>query len=94
MRIKAILSALYHGIMPYWVYEKQKHYECSYLRHLWINIQYAFRWATFRELESDREFEKDANIGSINNFLPTAFGYALAVDIVIVLVVVGVVELI
>jgi hypothetical protein len=61
MRPKAILKALYHGILPYWFYEKERHYGCSYWQHLWINIQYAFRWATFREYESDIEFEKTNN---------------------------------
>lgn len=61
MRLKAIYKSIYHGLMPYWVYEGQKHYECSYLQHLWINIKYAFRWATFREDESDIEFEKEIN---------------------------------
>jgi hypothetical protein len=61
MRFRAIYNALHHGILPYWCYEKQRHYECSYWQHLWINIQYAFRWATFREFESDIEFEKQTN---------------------------------
>jgi hypothetical protein len=61
MRLKAIYKALYHGILPYWCYEDVKHYDCSYWQHLWINIQYAFRWATFREYQSDVEFEKTNN---------------------------------
>jgi hypothetical protein len=61
MRIKAIYKAMFHGFLPWWMYEKAKHYNCSYLRHLWINLCYAFRWATFRELESDIEFESQIN---------------------------------
>jgi hypothetical protein len=61
MRLRAIYKAMYHGLMPYWVYEKQRHYDRSYIRHLWINLSYAFRWATFRELDSDIEFKKQIN---------------------------------
>jgi hypothetical protein len=61
VRAKAILKAIYHGLMPYGVYEQKRHYKCSYLQHLWINICYGWRWATFRELDSDIEFEKQTN---------------------------------
>ena len=61
MRLRAIYMALYHGILPYWCYEKEKHYKCSYWRHLLINLRYAFRWAAFIEFESDTEFEKQIN---------------------------------
>jgi hypothetical protein len=61
IRIRAILKALYFGLMPYWVYEKVRHYECSYFRHLVINIRYAFRWVTYSEDESDRQFELKTN---------------------------------
>lgn len=59
LRIKAICSAVKHGFLPSCLYEKTKHYECSYLRHLWINIKYACRWASFCEDQSDIEFEKN-----------------------------------
>lgn len=61
MRKKAIYNALYFGIMPYWVYEKEKHYSCSYFEHLIINLKYAWRWATCEEDESDKEFELRTN---------------------------------
>ncbi|MGN6416161.1 MAG: hypothetical protein ACTHMC_01625 [Pseudobacter sp.] len=64
IRIKAILYALYFGIMPYWMYEKERHYRCSWYAHLVINLQYAYRWITFRETHSDRKFERKTN----NNF--------------------------
>lgn len=61
IRTRAILKALYFGIMPYWVYENVRHYECSYWQHLVINIKYAWRWITYSEDESDREFELKTN---------------------------------
>lgn len=61
IRIKAILNCLYFGLLPWWVYERNRHYDCSYIRHLAINIQYAWRWITFQENESDREFELKVN---------------------------------
>jgi hypothetical protein len=57
VRYRAIIKALYHGIVPWWVYEKEKHFEGGYLRHLGINLSYAWRWLTFREFESDVDFE-------------------------------------
>lgn len=61
MRIRTVYKALYHGIFPYWCYEKTKHYDCSYLTHLWINLTYAWRWLTFNEDESDIQFENETN---------------------------------
>lgn len=61
LRLRAIYKAIYHGLMPYWAYEQEKHYKGSYFNHMRINIKYAFRWATFREFESDIEFEKQTN---------------------------------
>jgi hypothetical protein len=61
MRIRAVYKSLYHGILPHWMYEKQRHYNCSYLYHLWINIKYALRWMTFKEDQSDIDFEIKIN---------------------------------
>lgn len=58
MRIKAIYSAIKHGLLPYWMYEKEKHYSCGYWEHLIINVKYALRWMTFNEDQEDIEFEK------------------------------------
>jgi hypothetical protein len=60
-RIKAIACALWFGILPWWMYEEKRHYDCSYAHHLWINIKYAVRWILFIENESDRQFEKKTN---------------------------------
>jgi hypothetical protein len=61
MRIRAIIYALWFGLLPWQLYEKKKHYECSYLHHLWINIKYATRWLFYKETESDHEFELKVN---------------------------------
>jgi len=61
VRMRAIAHAIYFGVMPYWVYEQVKHYDCSYLQHLAINVRYAWRWITYQEDESDREFELKTN---------------------------------
>jgi hypothetical protein len=61
MRVKAIWNAFKHGILPWWCYESHKHYKGNYWAHLWLNIKYAWRWATFREFESDIDFENKTN---------------------------------
>ena len=61
MRRRAIGCALYYGIMPWWVYEDESHYDCGYVRHLLLNLGYAARWACRREREEDREFERSVN---------------------------------
>jgi len=61
MRARAIYRAIKHGVLPYWLYEKEKHYDCSYIEHLAINLRYAWRWITFTELKSDVSFEKSSN---------------------------------
>lgn len=61
IRIKAIWYCLKFGILPYWMYEKKKHYECNYFEHLMINIKMACRWALFKEDETDIEFERKVN---------------------------------
>ena len=61
LRLRAILYALYFGILPYWCYEKKRHYNCSYWHHLVINVRYAWRWITFKEKEKDIEFEIKTN---------------------------------
>lgn len=62
MRRRAVINALFYGIAPWRVYEDRCHYEgMSYLAHLGLNLGLAFRWATGRETESDREFELETN---------------------------------
>lgn len=60
-RVKAISYSLLYGLLPYWCYEKTKHYSCSYWYHLYINMKYALRWITFTEDNSDITFEQEVN---------------------------------
>jgi hypothetical protein len=61
VRLKAILNCLRFGVLPWWAYEKKRHYDCSYFEHLLINIRYAWRWVTYQDDESDRDFESEVN---------------------------------
>lgn len=60
-RLRAIFYALWFSVRPSWMYEKKGHHEWSYLEHLYVNLCYCYRWATFTETQSDRDFEKKAN---------------------------------
>src|SRR3712207_1185212 len=60
-RLRAILLALWFSVRPSRMYEKTPHYDCTYWQHLYINLCYVYRWATFTETQSDRDFEKKAN---------------------------------
>lgn len=61
MRIRAIFCCLYFSIIPWWMYEKKKHYRRSYLLHLKLNLETALGWLLFREKPSWIEFEKEIN---------------------------------
>jgi len=61
VRLRAIFYCLKFGLLPWWAYEKARHYECSYWQHLLINAEYAWVWLTFREDASDRAFEAETN---------------------------------
>jgi hypothetical protein len=61
MRSRAIRLAVYYAFVPWWMYEKKKHYRCSYVRHLWVNLVYALRWAMYMEDEDDIYFERMVN---------------------------------
>lgn len=61
IRVKAICFAIYHGFLPTWCYEKTPHHNTTYLKHLFINLKYAFRWLTFNEHPTDIEFERETN---------------------------------
>ena len=61
MRARAIFCCLYFSIVPWWIYEKKKHYERSYLLHLKLNLETAWGWAFFKEKPSWIEFEKEIN---------------------------------
>ena len=56
IRIRAIFNFLYFGIMPSWVYEKQRHYRCSYWVHLRMNMSGLVDWVMLRENDDDIAF--------------------------------------
>jgi len=41
-KFRGIFDCIKYGLLPFWCYEKHKHYECSYWQHLLINIKYAW----------------------------------------------------
>lgn len=61
MRARAIFCALLYGLLPSRCYEAIPHYDCGYWAHLGVNLRYAARWATWREDEGDRAFERSVN---------------------------------
>lgn len=63
MRIRAIYYCLKFGVLPWWCYERRRHYTCSYLDHLALNLRYAWRWITFQETAEDITFERQVNGG-------------------------------
>jgi hypothetical protein len=61
LRLRAIGFALFYGLAPSRLYEDERHYDCSYLQHLGINLALAGRWLTFRETWEDVAFEWAVN---------------------------------
>lgn len=61
MRLRAIFCALYFGLMPSWVYEKEPHYPGSYFNHMRLNLEMVFIWGLFKETPDDCYFEKKLN---------------------------------
>lgn len=55
-RAQAIRDALWFGLRPSWMYEREPHYGCGYLRHAAMNLSLAWRWATGQETAEDRAF--------------------------------------
>ncbi len=55
LKLKAICSCVWFGIMPYWVYENECHYD-NYLSHLVFNLKYMFKWILNDIDESDIKF--------------------------------------
>ena len=58
---RAIFYSMKYAILPYWMYESVKHYECSYWNHFIENMRYAARWINGDVDESDYEFERKTN---------------------------------
>jgi hypothetical protein len=64
MRRRAIWCALKFGLLPWWLYEEEKHYAgMGYWAHLWLNLRYGARWLLHREDGGDRAFEMEVNSG-------------------------------
>lgn len=62
MRIRAIICALWYGVLPWQLYERECHYRgMTYGEHLLLNLRLAVTWATWSETEDDREFERTVN---------------------------------
>lgn len=55
-RFEQIRKALWFGLRPSWMYEREPHYDCGYLRHAAMNVALAWRWATRRETADDIDF--------------------------------------
>jgi len=79
-RIRAILKAPFHGILPWWMYEKKKHHGGSYWVHLWANLCLAYRWFFFLEDETDREFEKPKTVDDLIDTALKSFDHYDACD--------------
>jgi hypothetical protein len=67
LRARAIWFALKYGVLPWWIYESECHYEAAgasgYVPHLRVNLRLAWRWATFAESADDVAFEDEVNEG-------------------------------
>lgn len=69
MRARAIASALFYGVTPWWLYEPEPHYASNenagsgwtHWTHLGANLGVALRWLTFSETEADLDFERHVN---------------------------------
>ncbi len=65
LRSRAIWFALKYGVLPWWAYESECHYEAEgvggYPAHLRVNLRLAWRWATFAESADDVAFEREVN---------------------------------
>jgi len=55
-RLRLVAEALWYGLLPWRVYERECHYACSYWRHAAVNVALAWRWATWTETAEDRAF--------------------------------------
>ncbi len=62
IRVRAIWSCLYFGLLPWQFYEPRCHYRRGYFRHAWLNIEQAWKWITGRGLGwGDLRFERKVN---------------------------------
>jgi hypothetical protein len=61
IRVRAIAAALWFGVMPHRVYEREFHCPYGYRSHLVTNLEIAWRWLTGTETCADVEFELTTN---------------------------------
>lgn len=61
-RIRAIFCCIWFGIVPWQLYESEKHYEYDYFTHLKLNWGMVFFWITKWKIdEEELKFEKEVN---------------------------------
>lgn len=62
MRFRAIVCALWYGVLPWWLYERECHYsDMGYCAHLRLNLDYALKWMQGKQTYSDVRFERTVN---------------------------------
>lgn len=62
MKFRAIFCCIYFGVMPWWIYERNRpHYDCSYIEHLKMNLIQAWIWIANLYEFADIRFEKTTN---------------------------------
>lgn len=61
MRRRAVWCCLKFGLLPSRLYERERHYGCSYWAHLLLNARYGWRWLRGRETADDIAFELETN---------------------------------
>ena len=61
MRIRAIFCCIYFSVVPWWVYEKKKHYKSTYFKHIKLNFEQLKVWLLKQATEEDIEFEQQIN---------------------------------
>lgn len=47
--------------MPWWIYEKKKHYATNYLKHMKLNLSQIKVWLLKQETQEDLDFEIETN---------------------------------
>ena len=61
MRIRAIFCCIYFSVVPWWVYEKEKHYERTCWKHIKLNFGQIKAWLLKQETQEDIDFENEVN---------------------------------
>ena len=57
LRFRAIYLSLKQGFLPWQLFEKEVPYSLkSYFQNLPKHLKYAWKWATYKEDEEDREY--------------------------------------